>query len=198
MPFSVLAELGNGNLNPPIDIAYTNKRVDEVLRIFLPENIHTIFASPSQRCQDTAQLIVSALNKAQATTEVKSLPSLAEVHFDLYGLDRRFNVQKEMQKKGIVALNSGVFEGMVSGEHCESMGSICRRVQEIFSTLQNTSRGIALCITHDFLMRVIELSIKRVRSCESITVQQLEGTQRNGYLSGFATNAALDAFVPFE
>ena len=46
MPFSVLSKLGLQELNPPIDMVYTVKRLKELTPLIYPLNVHAVYTSP--------------------------------------------------------------------------------------------------------------------------------------------------------
>lgn len=193
MPFSVLSDLGLGKLNPPIDETFTRDRLANLTSRIPFFDIKTVLASPSVRCQDTARLLLPHLHPDAQFT---SVPQLAEVHFDLSKMDHTMRVEEKMSESGIAAVNTAVFEGMVEDSHCESAKSVYKRVTKVFESLQNIELP-ALCLSHDFFMRVIELYIQRKGAPYSqISAEELESTQRNGYLCGFVTNPSLASFTP--
>ena len=187
MPFDMLSKLGTGELNPPIDIPYTEERLRALATRIDDADIQHVFASPFTRCQKTAEFI-SAKNEV--------LRSLQEVEFDLQKMDVDGTLQKDFGDRGISVVNTAVFTGMIEGT-CETIDSVYARVRETFNALPQD--GTVLCITHDFLMRIIEIFIKRSgRAYEPISLQELESTQRNGYLCGFATDRNSNSFESIE
>ena len=127
------------------------------------------------------------------------LPSLKEIYFDLEKLSAVFDGQTMIKERGIHGANSLVFKGMVSGVHCESVKEACERVDVLFEEIKKLGKGTHIFITHDFFMRVIEVYIHR-KGMEyyPITVEELERTRRNTYLSGFSTNRELGDFTSIE
>jgi broad specificity phosphatase PhoE len=179
MPFSVLADLGLGTMNPPLDATYTNERIRELAKTIDLHSFKKIYASPSPRCQETAALIAAFIG---TDISIETRPELSEVHFDLYKLDETMDVKKEIELKGIAAVNTAVFRAMVSGIGAEPIEQVYERVERFFqvSGPENT-----IAITHDFVMRIIEIYIRRAAEFTPLTVGELEATQRNSYLSGF-------------
>jgi broad specificity phosphatase PhoE len=185
MPFELVADLASLKLNPPIDEAYST----ELLQDVLPKigEVDKIFMSPSKRCQDTAQLISKSLGK---DIEPQIFEGLLEVRFDLREL---FDLS-ERDNMDISILNDKVFNGILSGM-CEPLDSVMHRVEAIFKFLEDRDGNI-LCVTHDFLMRFIEIYIRSAGVPEKIDLDLLHKTQRNLYLRGFSVEKDLSHFEP--
>ncbi len=58
--------------------------------------------------------------------------------------------------------------------------------------------GDTVFITHDFFMRVLELYIRRSGTLGKVHSEDLQNTQRNLYLQGFATENPPNAFIPIS
>ena len=200
MPFSMLSDLGLQKLNPPIDRDYTEQCLDRLATIIPFEKINTIYSSPSLRCQDTAEVIGVYIEKVLGkTVERITIPELEEVYFDLEKLNTVIDIQFAMKQKGVaVAVNSGVFQGMMSGTYCEPISKVCERVGKFFKMIQDLPEGKNIFLTHDFLMRVMEIYIRNKGDMTHvITYEELLATKRNLYLQGFATNFSLSTFFDF-
>jgi broad specificity phosphatase PhoE len=196
MPFSVFADLGTGILNPPIDTSpSTDDRIDAIQDAIDLTEVGMIASSPAERSQETAQLLASraaASGNLQLIRETTDL--LAEVRFDLRALNTSGNIEHALEQHDIQTVNDAIFQGMLSGEHCESIERAYERVQKLFEYLK-TSEMPCISITHDFLMRVIEIYIKRGGAAYApISLSDLQNTHRNVYLSGFATDESLSNF----
>lgn len=191
MPFQVLSDLGTFALNPPIDSDYAQKRIEQLRNDPRLKEISAIYTSPAVRCLDTAQTLARQLG-ISAAPQLES--NLMEVAFDLEKMDQDGHVQTGLQKHGIAAVNTAVFEGMLSGS-CEPISEVYKRVETMFAHLRPVS-GTLVCITHDFIMRVIEIYIRRQGAPYiPVTLGELEATRRNAYLSGFSTDASLSNFL---
>lgn len=195
MPFDVFADLGSGHLNPPIDDVFA----DTIMQKFresgeLAQTTH-IISSPIRRCIDTAHLFVEEFGNQ--TDEITIEPALTEVQFDLRALNIEGGIEKALALHDITTANEIVFSGMLSGAGCEPVESIYTRVGRVFESVR-TREGNIVLFTHDFIMRVIEIYIKRhAAPYTEITMQDLLATKRNTYLDGFKTNQTLDEFRSF-
>ncbi len=200
MPFSVLSDLGLYKLNPPIDRVYTDECLAKLVTVIPFEKINTIYSSPSLRCQDSAKAINEYTEKVLGKIiECVTLPELEEVYFNLEKLDTVIDVQSAVKQKGVaVAVNSGVFWGMMAGIHGEPILKVQERVRELFKMIQSLPEGKYIFLTHDFLMRVIEIYIRSKGDINHvITYEELLTTRRNLYLQGFSTNSSLSTFSDF-
>lgn len=184
MPLSVISDLGTGKLNPPVDEIYTQKLIDNLFSQHSFGEFANIFPSPFNRCQRTAALVKEYLEKKQADKiKIETMAEAREVEFDL---------EKIIERNGgsdfdIAKINNSVFSAMISGQDCESMSDICNRVEKIFAML-SADKMRKMIISHDFLMRVIELFIRRKGNLQEITYADLLDTTRNNYFCGFATD----------
>lgn len=195
IPFDILADLASSKLNPPIDKKFTLSLMKQLSRKIPLEKIEQIYSSSSKRCLETAELLGDFINqKFSKTVRIVTMPELIEVHFDL---DKIYPNSKYNQFD-IATINDAVFKTMISGKNCEQVLAISKRIEKIFSVVDEiqTNEGL-LFVTHDFLMRVIEIFIKNHGKIESpITYFDLKNTKRNLYLDGFATNRLLSKFSP--
>ena len=189
MPFSVLADLASCKLNPPINTKFAAERISKLADTIPLARIEKIFTSPSQRCQDTAyHLKKFALENYGSDMGIVTLPELKEVSFDLM----RLYPHKDVLEVSIETVNDAVFRGMTNRSlSCESAENAYKRIDTIFKS-KITDNQI-LFVTHDFLMRVIEIYIKHGGVPRyPITYEELRNTRRNLYLFGLTTNPALD------
>lgn len=189
MPISVLSDLASGRLNPPIDTEYTRTLVKKVVSDF-PEILSSkiIYASMIPRTGETAALFQDEIEKATGLRPpLETFSELDEISFDLTKLFKG--------SEGIASVNSAVFRGMVSGKHAEPYADTFARIQVFFNRIASTE-GTKLIIAHDFIMRIIEIFIKnRGKVLQSIGLDDLEGTKRNTYVRGFATDSAFNTFA---
>lgn len=190
MPISVLSELGNKKLNPPIDREYSTVLVREMVTDF-PEILSsvTICASTIPRTGETAELFQDEIEKTTGVRPpIEIFSELDEVYFNLSKLHHG--------GKGIVALNRSVFRSMVSGKDAESYKDIFMRVQRFFNKIA-LAPGTKLVIAHDFIMRIVEIFVKnRGKIPQSITLNTLEETKRNTYVRGFMIDTDFTEFLP--
>ncbi len=195
MPFEVLADLASGQMDPPVDEKATREFVRQTFEPLGNLGVTAIYSGPSRRSRETAALIKQCLEEnggGEIATAV--LSALREIDFDL----RR--IYKVLPSKiDITDVNRKVFEAMVSGEGAEVIGGAGLRVQEIFRTTGDLGTN-AVLVTHDFLVRVIELYIRRAGALGAVSCDDLLGTRRNLYLQGFATENPPSAlvFVPSD
>jgi broad specificity phosphatase PhoE len=195
MPLEVLADLASSKLNPPIDANFIEVKIPELDSAISLEKISKIYASPSRRCQDTAQFIRKYIIKNYKNNiEVITAPELHEIEFELLKIlptstSKEFNIR---------LVNDAVFKAMTEqGESCEYAGDAYKRIND-FLRLHSVER-MSLFITHDFIMRVIESYIRHKGDpSHKISYEELKNTQRNFYLSGFATDAFFENFISFS
>lgn len=190
MPLKVLADLASSKLNPPIDIEFTTKQIPQLVDKF--RRIEKIYNSPARRCQDTAQFI-SRFIFENFGKDIKpvTVQGLREVQFNLL----KIYSQNEMSKFNIESINDAVFKAMTNtNKHCEYAGSAFKRVGDFLKS--NVMLKPSLFVTHDFIMRVIEIYIRNNGNfLHEITLDEIKNTQRNLYLRGFATNPSFDNFL---
>ncbi len=189
MPFKILCELGSGQLNPSIDLIFTQNLVDNFIKELPESDCISVIASPSQRCQDTAKLLSENIeNRMGKKTLVTICDALKEVHFDLKKLYPEALPEEVID---ISDLNFRVLSGMISGE-VEPIDLAKARVEEAFSSINKQPSGIVICVAHDFILRVIQLAIKNNGT------QNLLETKVNGYLQGFKTDSNFQTFKIIE
>jgi broad specificity phosphatase PhoE len=195
IPFSVLATLGRNELEPPIDMEVTKSFAESFLKLVPQDEITKIFSSPSKRCQETATMIKDLLCKTeQRNIEIITVPEIREVFFDLDGLAKSFNYSSS---QGIDGVNTLVFQGMLAGKQAETFSDSFKRVTKFFDILKQEKVGTYIVVTHDFIMRVIEIFIKNKGQVTiSIGLETLEGTKRNTYVRGFETDMENLSFSP--
>lgn len=190
MPISVLSDLGNGKLNPPVDVEYTKSLAKDLLAKF-PETLSSdiIYTSTIPRTEETAGIFQTEIERTTGFCPlIHKVSELDEVSFDLAKL---FN-----GGSGIDAVNTAVFRGMISGKDAEFYEGTFNRVKRFFDQIAPTT-GVKLIITHDFIMRVIEIFIRNNgQITKSIDLNSLEKTKRNTYVRGFATDSSFSKFIP--
>lgn len=189
MPFGVLADLASSKLNPPIDKDFIKSQLPKLcLRIPL-EKVEGIYASPSRRCQETAEMVAGfILKKYKKKIIIETIPELREVIFDLRCLAGVFGYSPN---KGIDGINRLVLEGIAMGVCTESSKKICQKIEKVFTMFKNSKNSGSkyILITHGFLMQCIELFIKgKLSDTENITLTDLQNTQNPSYVRGFATS----------
>ncbi|MBI4088300.1 phosphoglycerate mutase family protein [Candidatus Kaiserbacteria bacterium] len=196
MPFNVFADLGSGVLNPPINTQDAAARIERLIRYSSIANARSFLISPAKRCQNTAGSLVRALG-SQVTQ--KTVAQLAEIEFDLRALNTDGVIERALRARDIASVNNAIFAAMLSGTHGEAVADAYRRVEMLFKQLRENTDKSCLCITHDFLMRVIEIYIKRRGAAfKAITLAEFQQTHRNDYLSGFAVSAGLQTIERLE
>lgn len=192
MPLNVLADLASLKLNPPIDKDFASQQFPRLDAAIPFGNIEKIYNSPSLRCQETAKFLSQFISENHnRNIEPVTVEALKEIKFDLlkilpHGPDSTFDIS---------LLNDIVFRSMAQGsEHCESAQSAYGRIGDFLKSSVGTET--ALFVTHDFIMRVIEVYIRnRGESNHEITYEELKNTKRNLYLQGFATDSSFGGFV---
>ncbi len=194
MPFSVLAALASGELNPQVDVDITVKLIADSASTIPLQRIERIFCSPSRRCQETAFLVADycalVFQKGMATSV---LSPLREINFDL----RRICATTDCALQDLSEINSSVFAAMAKGNYCEHAEHAYKRVFLIFKMLSQIPDGEFLFVTHDFFMRVIEIFIRNRGKNKNVTFDDLKNTKRNMYAGGFLTNRDMSVFLPF-
>jgi len=198
MPFDVMADLASGKLNPPIDEAITGRLIMELSKCVALKDLNMIYTSPSKRCQSTASLICRFIHqKFRKKIKIQITPELSEVDFDL----RKIYFKKERNNLDIEKINDRVFTAMTRGDGAEPVSYSYKRIKNFFTMMYDQNKNIkgsSLVITHDFLMRVIEVYIKnRGKTDLILNCEDLKNTKRNLYLDGFSTDSLFTTFLPF-
>lgn len=191
IPFSVLVDLGLKKLDPAIDDSTTRLYLEKIKTKIPLKDIDRIYISPSRRCQGTSELINKYINdKYDKDVEIRILDNLKEIKFDLGKL---FSSEKD---KSLANINKVVLEAIIKGGAVEPFDRIYKRVNSLFRELDKENKsGKYLLITHDFIMRVIEVYIKnKGKKNISLTIDDIKDTKRNDYLEGFKTNFSLSLF----
>ena len=192
MPFEVLVDLASGKLSPPIDEKITRPLIERI-SMFVPfKRLEKIYTSPSRRCKETASLVSDYIEKKfQRRPRIIILQELKEIHFDLkkiYALPPK--------PISIEAINQSVFRAMLSGNGAKPIKEAYSRIRKIFSTLKREGTEETMLITHDFLMRAIEIYSENGGVPKRTTHEDLLQTQRNSYLQGFAVQLSPRKFLP--
>ncbi|MBI2642254.1 MAG: histidine phosphatase family protein [Candidatus Wildermuthbacteria bacterium] len=194
MPFKVLTDLASLKLNPPIDKKFAIEQISQLAENIPLQDVKNIYASPSKRCQDTAQFIGEFIFKSyRKNIDVVTSLELSEIKFDL----AKIYPHKDNENFGIESINDAVFRAMVNpGENCESASSAYKRIAGFLGSIM--MKESSLFVTHDFIMRIIEIYIRNRREMGNVIAYgELKNTQRNMYLHGFATNFTFDNFSSF-
>lgn len=192
MPMNVLADLASSKLNPPIDAEFALQQIPRLSAAIPFKDIGKIYNSPALRCRETAGFLSKFIFESYGRSiEPVTTEALREIKFDLskilsQGDENTFNIN---------SLNDSVFKAMTTdSEYCESVNSAYRRVDGFLKV--SGSSEPTLFITHDFIMRVIEIYIRGKRERQSeMTYEGLKKTKRNLYLQGFATDPSFESFL---
>ncbi len=193
VPYKIFSDMGIGKFNPSIERNDNIELINKISTIIPFGKIDNIYVSPAKRCQETAKLI-NNFNQSHFKKDVTITitKELKEIEFNLkkiYPNNEFFNNKKISDK---------LFKAMIGGKGCESALDAYKRVKIIFEMLATDNNKISMLITHDFLMRVIEIYIKnRGKSNILFSFNSLKNTKRNLNLSGFATDLQLSSFLPF-
>ncbi len=181
MPFNIIRELGIGTLNPPVDMNVLSDLYQDIEPLITTQAIKEIYASPSERCRTTALFLQAALKKEEHMISTYQVDALKEIEFDLYQL----MPAEERALKDLSKLNNAVFSGMVTGQGAETATQAIVRFTNWFTTLPTTT-GSRVFVTHDFLLRIIELYFRNGKTpSREYSVDMLTATHRNTYLRGF-------------
>lgn len=185
MPPNLLNDLGKKTLDPNLDFDYISKDLSEDLcKIIQLEKIEKIYVSPFRRCQETGRFVADFIQKNyNQKIEIEVHEELREIYFELE------NILANKKSADISGLNSAILEAIYCGKNTESMDKICERLNYFFDFLSNRDAN-TLVISHDFLMRFIELTILNKGKIQSsdISLTGLLNTKRNIYLRGFFTD----------
>lgn len=194
MSFEILADLSTEKLNPPIDKDITSFLVKEASKILPLKEITKIYISPSKRCQDTAKLFLDLIKKNyQKEIELITVPELKEISFDLNVIYESLN----KNNLNIMEINKNVLKALISGIGSESFCEAYQRVDFVFNKIRNKKEKV-LVITHDFIMRVMEIYIEnKGESLTTIDEELLIDTKRNLYVKGFAIDSNLSEIYTF-
>lgn len=195
IPSGVIRDLSQSSLDPTIDKWFTDELIQNRSSSLPFQDVGVIFTAPSGRSQATASAVQDYIFKNfQKKVDVFSFPYLSEVKFSFQRIYP--GSMDEFEKIDIDLLNQSVLKAMVAGQDCESLRQIYWKIDYFFEIIQKyKERAKILVITHDYLMRAIELYIKR-RHFTTVTFEDILKTQRNSYLGGFGTDFSLSTFVP--
>ncbi len=196
MPIKIIVDLALNKLNPPIDPAISKILIKRA-KMYIPFcKITKIYSSPSKRCASTASFIKDFI-KINCSYKIPIIlkKELREVCFELNKI-----IGREKRIINISIINDRVFYAMNDSKYCEPMPKIIKRINGLFNYFSDnhSNSDKFLIITHDFLMRVIEIYIKNKGIIKNkITYEELKKTKRNNYLKGFATDFKLSFFIRF-
>lgn len=195
MPPDVLARLGDKSLNPHIDAGFARKRWESLLAKNDFSRIGQIYASPSLRCVETGQILGELIaEKYGKRLQVLIEPQLREAAFDLKKI---LSLNGEPAPR-IEDINAAVLRAIIAGKRAEPLDSCFARVKDVFERLVFESPASSMFITHDFIMRVIELFIRFKGERNAFNENNLLSTRRNSYVGGFATSSKLSEFFPID
>lgn len=191
MPMHILADLASKKIDPPIDSLFLKKNINKLSKIIPFGKLDVIYASPSKRCRESAEFISDYINKK----DNKKIPiitslELKEVKFDLH------KIYKGKNKVVFKNLNDDVFKAMVTGVGSESAKTAQMRINKFMNKIKKNKSKRILVISHDFVMRVIEIYAKNNGAKGGISLVNLKDTQRNDYLNGFGINVNFKKVVP--
>lgn len=188
IPFKVMVDLGLNKLSPEVDNEYTKKQIIEFKNKINLEKIDVIYSSPAQRCRETARYLKNLIGKEhKIDLPIIVVPEISEIIFDLSIL--------EDKSQDIQLINHFVFEQMISGENAENYKNAFTRIDSFLKEVKKQNFDNAIFITHDFIMRIIELYIKNKGNIlKNLTINNLQNTRRNDYLTGFSVNNNFSEF----
>ncbi|PIV52035.1 hypothetical protein COZ73_00920 [Candidatus Falkowbacteria bacterium CG_4_8_14_3_um_filter_36_11] len=196
MPFQILADLAIEKLNPPIDKIYTIKLIKKISKIIPFDKLDIIYTSSSKRCLETSKLIKQFIHqKLKKEIDIKIIYELKEIYFNL---DKIYPKNKNFNPK---YLNNNVLKAMakIDDKTCEPVNTVSyNRINKIFKKILKIRNKKILFVTHDFIMRVIEIYIKNKGGKRIITYKGLKKTDRNKYLCGFMTDGKLSKFAKLK
>lgn len=186
MPLSVLFKLGAQQLNPPIDQKFITKQTSALLARLPLDKAKTIYYSPSRRCVETSEFLINlAQKKYHLPINKKCLRDLDKIPFNL----KRIYPKKQVEMK---ELNRAILQAMINGQGAESTVHAYQRIKKVFAALTKDADGDIIIVTHDFIMRILEIFIKN-KGLMPKNYQTVLHTQTNDYLQGFVTNAKMSA-----
>lgn len=191
MPMYVLADLASRKIDPPVDNLFLKKNINKLLKIIPIDELDIIYVSPSRRCKETAKFIgdyIEKNNNKKVSIIISS--EIKEVEFDLY---RIYGEKKEFNYE---TLNDDVFEAMISGVGGDPVKIVQSSVNKFMDKIEKNKNKKILVISHDFIMRVMEIYIKISNTKKEITFTDLKNTQRNDYLNGFSMYKRLGKLMP--
>lgn len=192
MPMGVLADLASLKLNPPIDMEFALQQIPRLDTAIHFQKIEKIYNSPSLRCQETAKFLSKLILESHGRkVEPATAEDLKEIKFDLLKL----MPHDAGSTFDISSLNDIVLKAMSEGsEYCESAQDAYGRIGDFLRSHVGT--GPILFVTHDFIMRVIEVYLRsRGDTGHKVTYEELKNTKRNLYLQGFATDFSFGDFI---
>ncbi len=195
IPSGIIRDLVTHSLDPTIDKWLTEDLIEKRDKTLPFDQVEVIFCGPSNRCQATAEAIQKfIMEKYKRKADVVTFPYLNEVQFNIQKVYPEF--LKEFEAINIDLLNQSVVKAMREGNDCESLRQCYWRIDYLFEVLQKyKEKKQILVITHDYIMRAIELYIKH-KHFTAVTENDMLSTQRNSYLQGFGTDFNLSAFIP--
>lgn len=194
MPYQLIVDIANRTIDPPLDLIDATERLESLKGSLGLQNIKQIFTSSFQRARDSGELMAKKIELLSGTQPaVQTLELLDEMRMNLlpiypHDLDKPIDLKDLMRH---------IFEESLHGSHVESVAEMADRARRLFEYLKNEN-GTILCVTHDNFMRVIELYIRSQGTLEpaTITIENLQQTQKNDYLRGFKTDTACTFFNP--
>ncbi len=187
IPFSILCDLASGKLDPGINTEITESLLAPLLALVKEETQPAVlFVSPRQRAQETGRMIQEKANTAPPVI----LQALGEASFDLAHC-----YSPGAEGVNMDALNEAVLRAMMTGEHAEALSAALERVEEVFRIVREQTVP-TICVSHDFFLRAVELSIRHKGNVSEIDPQELLQTRVNHPCCGFKTDTDFSTFVP--
>lgn len=179
MPMNVLSDLALKKIDPSIDRDFAKEIVVKLLKKINLCDIDVIYVSPSRRCKETAKFIIKSINLRNKKIPVIVSRELKEATFYL---DK---IYKDEKKFNFKTLNKNVLNAMITGIGSESAKVMQNRVDRFINKIKNNENKKVVIISHDFIMRVVEIYLKNGGNLKNITRSDLKKTQKNDYFCGF-------------
>lgn len=191
MPMHVLASLASKKIGPSIDSLFLKKNINKLSRLIPLNGLDIIYVSPSRRCKETAKFIKDYIErKNNKKVSVITFLEVKEVKFDLYKI---YKNKKEFNFKN---LNDDVFRAMITGINSEPVKIVQARINKFMHKIKKNKNKKILVISHDFVMRIIEIYIKNNGQKKDIAYADLKNTQKNDYLNGFSVDRNFRKITP--
>lgn len=180
-----LRNLADETFHPVVDKLFVSQKFPNIQRVFLPNLPVHFHVSPSDRAQQTANILQSLISPT-TTTFFETNPDLREISF------RLDHIYPDEELLNLSLLNSIILDGVARGHSSiEPYPSVYSRANQIIESAKNAPEGTHIYITHDFFMRVLDISTHRGDVPKSVTPSELKSTDRNDYLEGFTCDANL-------
>lgn len=179
MPFSVLCELATGKLNPPADIAFLRRYIEE-MNVSLPLlDVTGIFCGMSERTRTTAHFLADHVKHIVGRTiTVIPTSNANEIVFDIQHLT-------PSGKEAPLSVINKIVSRSPFRHHCdrcETGDDILKRVERLFDEIDARGlNGTILVVTNGFFLQHIEAY---VRTCGNTTEDAVMRCADKPYLHG--------------